>query len=273
MRIILADIARYEDCIAKAAMRLQATQPDFQAKRIELQRAGSDAIIPVTGPLVYREDFWSWMMDATDYESIRIRLEMAAMDPEVSRVILVFDTPGGEVTGLTEIASLLGSYGKPTVAVVDPLCASAGLWIASQCDSIVSVPSGEIGSLGVQAVHASYYEMFKKTGLDIKVFRASISPEKNLGHPYEDRSESADKYMQARVDKWGMRFVETVASGRGVTTEEVLSKFGKGQMLDSDDAKAVGLIDEIGSLRSVLAGSKGRYPSKRRAISRRTLLN
>lgn len=260
MRILLIDDSRYQECLERAAARFQATGEMQAGERvIEVIRQGSDAIIPVSGPLTYRSDFWTWWFGGTSYEDIRFKLSACVADPNVERVILVFDTPGGEVTGITEAAEAISQCKKPTVAVVDPTCASAGLWLASQCKRIVSVKSGEIGSLGVQAVTASYAQYFADKGIDLKIFRAAISPDKNLGHPYEKRTEKADEYLQTRIDKWGDKFVGAVARGRGVTASEVLSKFGQGRMFEAEDAKDIGLIDEIGSLESVLA--EKRLPS------------
>ncbi len=266
MRILLIDDSRYQECLERAAAKFQATGEVQAAERvIEVVRQGGDAIIPVSGPLTYRSDFWTWWFGGTSYEDLRMQIAACAADPNVERIIFVFDTPGGEVTGIVECAEAIEKCTKPTVAVVDPTCASAGLWLASQCSRFVSVPSGEIGSLGVQAVTVSYAKMFADKGIDIKIFRAAISPDKNLGHPYEERSEKADEYLQSKIDKWGDRFVDAVARGRGVSASDVLSKFGQGRMFEADDAKDIGLIDEIGSLQSILAEKRIVGKSKARA--------
>ena len=214
---------------------------------------GSDAIIQVTGPLSYKYDFWSWYSDGTSYQGISAKLDAAMGSADCKRVVMVFDTPGGEVTGIMELARKLRECIKETVAVVDPCAASAGLWLATQCKKIVSIESGEVGSLGVQCVAVSYAKMFEEAGIDVRVVRAGVSPDKNMAHPYEPMSKEAVEYLQGRVDKMAARFVADVAAGRGKDEKFVTENFGKGRMLDSQEAMDVGLIDSVGTLAGVLA--------------------
>lgn len=262
MRLILANTQYLEEHLQKAAIRFQATG-NVEAAFIEGRQSedevvtvGTNAVISVSGPLSYKYDLWAWLSDGSSYCGLQKKIRLAEQNENVSQIVMVYDTPGGEITGLQETADLIASVTKPIIAVVDPCCASAGLWLASQSDRIVSIPSGEIGSLGVQAVAMNYYEYFKKAGIDVSIFRANISPNKNLGHPYEEMTEEAREYIQSRVDEAGDRFVSTVAKGRNVSEAKVLSEFGQGKMLLAKDAKSVGLIDDIASLQEVLFDKK-----------------
>lgn len=257
MNLLLANEERYDE-YAQRAMAQRAMAGDVYAGRekMELEVVGNTAIIHVCGGLTFRNDFWSWLFGGCSYEDIQLQIAMAESSPMVEQVVLRFDTPGGEVIGIMECGDAIFNCKKATTAVVDPECASAGLWLASQCKSIVSVRSGMVGSLGVQAVSRNYYKMMQEAGIDVKIFRASISPNKNLGHPYEARTEEADKELQATVDKWGKRFVDAVARGRKVSAETVLEKFGKGKMLEAQEAIDAGLIDSIGNIQSVLSGKR-----------------
>lgn len=230
---------------------------------------GSDALIEVSGPTSYKPSMWAWYYGGCSYLGLQARMEAAIKDETVTRLVLVFDTPGGQVTGLAECAAFVKNCGKPTVALVDPQCASAGLYIASQCNRIVSIPSGEIGSLGTQGTFVSYAEMYKKMGLDIYILRADISPDKNALHPYEPLNKAGLKDMQARIDKMGEAFVAAVAEGRKTDRAGVLANFGQGRMLDADEALKVGLIDEIGTMKSVLAESVSVAKDSRRKNSAR----
>lgn len=218
---------------------------------------GTTAFIPVTGPLTYKYDIWTWLFGGCSYQGLMSKIQTADTDPEVTRIVLVMDTPGGEVTGISEAVAALKNCSKELIAYIDPCCASAGLWLASQCDRIVSTESGEVGSLGVQRMAVSLHRAITESGVDIKLIRAAISPDKNLGHPYEEMSDQAIAEFQRRVDKWGARFVADVANGRGVTEDKVRTSFGQGKMLYSDEALSVGLIDEVKTLADLLAENSG----------------
>ncbi len=278
MRLILAHQEYYHDCIERAVVERKMLSQEQAAAQFEARSGldseinvvGQDAVISVSGPLSYKLDFWAWLTGGSSYQGISRQVQIAEQDPNVSRIVLVFDTPGGEIVGLSETASLLASATKDTVAVVDPCCASAGLWLASQTDRIVSLPSGETGSLGVQCVVANYASYYEKLGIDVTVFRADISPDKNLGHPAEGMSDKAREYFQERVDRCGQEFIAAVANGRGVTEAKVMDQFGQGKMLWADDAVKVGLIDEVGTVASVLGETRSTAKRKKTArVSRR----
>ena len=262
MKILLAQAELYQSWLDRGLARFtsfdgDAMEAGMASDMSEFQMTtGGDAIIQVAGPLAYKYDFWSWLMDGSSYQGIMAKIAAAEGNPDVKRVVFLMDTPGGEVTGVREAAAAIAGMKKPTVAMVDPCCASAGLWLASQAKRIVSTTSGEIGSLGVQCMAISYAEYFKENGLDVRLFRAKISPDKNLAHPYEPIGDKAEEYLQGRVDQFGEMFVSAVASGRGVTSEEVLANYGQGKMLTAEEAVDAGLIDGIMSLGALLAESR-----------------
>lgn len=229
----------------------------------ELTVYGSSAIINVAGPLTYKYDFWSWLTDGCSYTGIMQKLKMAEAAEQVSQVVMVFDTPGGEVMGCRMAAEAIKQCKKPVMAYVDPEAASAGLWLASQCEKITCMKDGWVGSLGVQTIMVSMADYYKEAGIDIKVLRSEISPKKNAGIAYEPMNDDAVKERQERVDRKGEMFLEAVASGRGKTVEYALANFGQGAMLDAEDALRVGLIDAIGSIEDVLTSGNMAKPKRR----------
>lgn len=265
--LLLANYEDYLNRISAGAVKrmavgdLQASMSAGMETDSRFQVSGTDAIIEVSGPMSYKYDFYCWLYDGTSYQGLKQQIHAAQANADVRRIVLVMDTPGGDVTGCKETAAVIAGSKKPIDAMVDPTCASAGLWLASQCRKIVCIESGDVGSLGVQIVAKSYARMFQEAGIDISVIRAAISPEKNLGHPYEAFTDEAKAHFQSRCDKWGELFLADVAKGRGVSREVALEQFGKGQMLDADQALACGLIDSIGTIDSVLSEQIADKPS------------
>lgn len=271
--MLLIDALRYEK-FAAASLSKDLSAANISASRdaevAELKMFGNTAVIPVVGPMSYKYDFWTWYFDGTSYQGLRSQLKAADSNNQVERIVLYFDTPGGEVTGLPETARAISNMRKEVIAYVDPCCASAGLWLASQADKIVCMETGEIGSLGCQLEYRSYAEYYKRMGIDVKIFRAAISPDKNLAHSSEPLTETADKYLQERVDMWGERFVSAVAAGRKKTPEYVTEHFGQGRMLYGPEAVSVGLADSIGTFEDVL-GQPTRATRKTTALHRKIL--
>lgn len=285
MIIQLVDQEAFKNIVARSAHKLIASQVTaFESydkamardQDAEYQRVGSTAIISVSGPLSYKYDFWSWYMDGQSYQGLAAKIHAAMGDDSVERVVFMFDTPGGEHCGLGELADLIYTNRdrKECIAVIDPMAASAGYWLASQCNQIVGMKSSMVGSLGTQIVISSMAKYLEDNGYDIRVIRAAISPDKNIAHPYEALSDKAVEHYQKMTDKAGNQFVDAVARGRKVSTETVLKNFGKGLMLFADDALAAGMIDAVSSPAEVLAESKPSSATKRlkmRSISTRHL--
>lgn len=275
MLLLAADLERYLERISRAGAMDAESQAKFEAERgsdNSYLMSGPDAIIEVSGPISYGYDIYSWLFGGSSYIGLQNRLKAANANPDIKRIVMTFDTPGGGVTGCHETSRMIKNSSKPIDAVVNPECASAGLWLASQCRSITCMESGEIGSLGVQSILRSFHRQLQEAGVDMAVIRAAISPSKNLGHPYEELSDEAKIERQSRADKWGETFLAAVASGRGVTRDTAYEKFGQGKMLFADEALAAGLIDRIGTLESVLADREptqtGRKQSARYAALR-----
>jgi ClpP class serine protease len=192
------------------------------------------------------------MFGGCSYMQLVEEVQAAEADPNVKQLIFVFDTPGGTVQGCQLAADTIARGKKPKMGLVDAECASAGLWLASQLDKVVSVQPGSVGSLGCMMRVTSFAKMYEEAGIDARVLRSAVSPNKNKPMATEELTDENLAYWQAKVDKYGQMFVDAVAKGRKRSPEYVLANFGQGHMLDSDEALAVGLIDEIGTMASLM---------------------
>lgn len=187
-------------------------------------------------------------------------------DPEIGTIIIDVDTPGGAVTGTAEAgdAVFAAREKKKVIALVNPLCASAGYWIASQATQIVAVPSADIGSIGVFMMHADCSVMMEQAG--IKPTFIFAGEHKVDGNPYQPLSDDARANWQDEVDTIYAAFLAAVARGRGTTVADVKANFGQGRTLMAPAAKKVGMIDAVSTLDGALArfGVSSRPTSARR---------
>lgn len=183
----------------------------------------------------------SWWSDS-DYSTIIELTKEAESDPAVKSIDYIIDSPGGTVNGLEETARAIKEATKPTKAVIKNMACSAGYWIASQCDEVVSVnESAIIGSIGVMAVYYDYSKMMKNDGVEKIKIVSSKAPDKNL----DPATEKGFKKIQAQLDKTHDIFVKFVAAGRDTTPENVNENYGKGDVLIAEDALNAGMIDRI----------------------------
>lgn len=203
-------------------------------------------IIPIQGVLT-KSDSWA----GTTYDTISAAADKAMSDASIKRVVLAVDSPGGEITGLPETASMLAALAKvkPVNAMVTGDAASAAYWLASQATDITLSPSAEAGSVGVRVMHADISEMLKQAGINVTEMFSGVH--KTEFSPFAPLSEESKVYMQGRLDDARTQFMGDVAKGRGtrVTAEITAANFGEGRMFTADQAVAHGLADRVATTR------------------------
>lgn len=203
------------------------------------------AIIGVDGPLFPKANLMTQMSGATSYAMLMTDLTQAR-DAGAKGVILNINSPGGAVTGVSELAQAIYDMRGtiPIVAYVNGMGASSALMIASAADKVVLNDMAQMGSLGVMSTYPGADPKNKD-----RVFISSQSPLKNA----DPATDAGAKEIQARVDAMAQVFIETVARNRGVATETALNDFGKGGMFVGEGAVKAGLADAVGSFEGVLA--------------------
>jgi signal peptide peptidase SppA len=258
-----------------AVVAHHAAGQDFSADEIEarigarsqgVSQGQGVGVLPIRGTISHRMGSMDESSGGVSTERLSGMLAAYMADETVGSILLDIDSPGGTVTGVSELAAQLFAargQGKPIVALVNGMAASAAYWLASQADEIVSIPSGLTGSIGVYTAHQDMSAALDKEG--VKVTLISAGTHKLEGNPFEPLSDEARAVVQARVDDAYAVFVKDVARGRGVTPGDVRKGYGEGRVLGAKDAKAAGLIDRIGTVEETLGRVMGRSRPSMRA--------
>lgn len=215
------------------------------------------AVIQVAGYIEHRPGILSMLGIGTACTEVSRQLAGALDDSRVSRVVMLFDTPGGSVHGVPELADEIRAARarKPVIAAVDGQCGSAGYWLASQASKIYASQSSEVGSIGVYQAHLDESQALDKAGLKVTLISAGkFKTELASVHPL---STEAAKHLQSRVDSYYGDFVRAVATGRNVSETAVRSGMGQGRMVGTAEAVAERMIDARATLREVLTGAIG----------------
>lgn len=219
---------------------------------MSIDTASGIAIIPVMGSLIRRStwlDAWSGL---TSYGEIAECIDAAINDARVKGILLQLDSFGGEAAGCFELCDKIfaAREQKPIWAIADVDALSAGYAILSSAEMCFCDPSGSTGSIGVVAVHCERSQMNAAMGITYTVFRAG--DRKAEFNPYEKLTSEAAIKMLTSMEKMRQRFAETVSRNRnGLPVSSILET--EGQWYDPDDAKALGLIDDILTYDAVFA--------------------
>lgn len=151
--LVLAVAGRENDNISIEA--LEAYRAEHIPTSERLFKRGSVAVLDVSGPLFRRANLFTAISGATSYDMLRRDLASAMDDHSVRGLALRFDTPGGEVANVDELAKAIreAKERKPIIAYVGSMAASAGYWLASQATEIVISETAILGSIGVRAAY------------------------------------------------------------------------------------------------------------------------
>ena len=224
---------------------------------------GSVMVLPVYGLLDYRLSAMDMACGdgGTSVAKLTADFDAALKNPDVKAILFEFDSPGGSVEGIPELATkILQARGtKPITAMVNTLCASAAYWLASACDEIVITPSGEAGSIGVFMLHVDESAADEQQGFKFTLIKAGKY--KAEGMPFFPLPPDAQAAFQSRVDEWYDQFVKAVAKGRGVPPKAVRDGFGQGRTALAQEAVTLGLADRVATFEETATKLLGRSRS------------
>ncbi len=250
--------------ITRHAGKDEASLASARAASPTLQGRGTNklAVIPIQGVLTNDGPAYY----GSNYQTISDAVEKAAADPDVKRIVLSVDSPGGQVAGLPETAAVIAAAAKtkPVSAIIEGTAASAAYWLASQASDITLTPSGEIGSVGVRMMHVDMSKMLDAAGYTVTELHSGDY--KTEWSPFKPLSEDAQADMQTRLDATHADFLGAVAAGRGLRASVTMRKgrFGEGRMFSANDALRHGMVDRVqaprAAMRAAIAAVAGGLP-------------
>ncbi|MDD5318186.1 MAG: signal peptide peptidase SppA, partial [Candidatus ainarchaeum sp.] len=200
--------------------------------------AGSSAGGIFSGQLAGSDDFVALVGDAKERG-------------EVKAVLIEINTPGGSAVGTSEMYSSVKELGKPTVSYFREVAASGGYYVAAGTDYIVSDPDCITGSIGARSTAQDLSGLFQKIGYNSTVIASGAH--KDMGDPSRPMDEEEIAIMQSIVDEVFQEFRATVEEGRrGKLDSAEFSEVLDGRIVTGRQAKAIGLVDELGNRKAAL---------------------
>jgi protease-4 len=180
--------------------------------RPTMVKTGKVAYIPVRGVIGSGLTELEKMMGACDVEEVEEMLEDAERDPGVEHIIMDFDSPGGTVTGVPELAARIRKCVKHTIGYTSKQSCSAAMWIMSQCDEVYASRSATVGSIGV---YIPFYDMkaaYAQDGVSVDLIKAGWA--KGAGFAGTSLTPEQRKLFQDDVDESHAWFISDVLKVR-----------------------------------------------------------
>ncbi len=186
-----------------------------------------------------------------DSQEVLSELKRFKESPWIKAVVVRIDSPGGAVAPTQEIFEEIQKTKKkkPLIASMGGMATSGGYYIASACDKIVASPGTLTGSIGVIMQLHNVEELMKKIG--VKGYSVKSGVNKDIGSPFQPLSAEGREILQSLVDSVHGQFVSAVAQGRGMD-EKLVRKLADGRVYSGAQAKAIGLVDQFGTLEDAI---------------------
>lgn len=224
----------------------QAAPKSKSGPAVPSSTRGTVAIISVRGVLMRDaiEEFGE-----VDTMGVAHQLRYARGLPEIDGVVMVLDTPGGSVLGLSEVVDEMRSLAsvKPLAVQVQGLCCSAGMYIASAAPFVYAGRTDMVGSIGTINYYFDYTKFLDEIGF--KAVVAATSEIKTLGLPGVAASDTHKAELQRLVDGYFADFKAQMIAGRGAKMKpDALEKYFDARCVLATEAAKDGLIDGIASL-------------------------
>lgn len=206
---------------------------------------GDTAVVNITGTLVTHSAWYDQYLGRVGYPAIRNAVMHSLLDPNIERILLMVDSGGGQVNGVSDLANFLTKAAKikPMIAHTPGSMCSAAYWLASCASTVTASDTATVGSIGAVLIHAEISEMLKEDGVNVTVVRSG--PYKYIGNQYEKLSVEALAEMQGDINAAESIFVKRIAQSRNRGEDYVRTHMGQGRTFIGATAKDVGLVDAV----------------------------
>ena len=183
---------------------------------------------------------------------------------KIKAILLKINSPGGSVGPsqeiFNEIKILKSKHSKTVIAYSSDCCVSGAYYIAAAADALICTPSALIGSIGVYIPQPRLNEFIKHWHVKYKVIKTGDY--KALNDPLLESTPEGQLMLQNITDDCYNQFINDVSQSRAKLLKSNVDIWGNGKLFTGNQAKKIGLVDEIGSQSTVEEELKKRAPIK-----------
>lgn len=180
-------------------------------------------------------------------ETLSRQLREARKDDNVKAIVLRVETPGGSAFAselIRQEVLLLKEAGKPVIASMGSVAASGGYWISANADEIWASPTTITGSIGIFGAIPNLEGTLAEIGITTDGVGTTPLVSAGLNKPLPAKLQTI---IQSNIENGYDRFLELVADGRGMTTEQV-DEIAQGRVWSGQKAHELGLVDHLGNI-------------------------
>lgn len=248
---------QYEEKLAKASGLEHPDQLNYlsledyigYAKTQEIS-SGRDkvAVIFAQGEIIYGEGG----QDLIGQGIMNEALIKARDDKSVKAIVVRVNSPGGSalVSDIIWRQIELAKMKKPVVVSMGNMATSGGYYIASGADRIFAEPTTVTGSIGVFGTVPNVGQLTDDIGINAEQVGTNTN---SVGYSiFEPMGDNFRTVVRQGVEDAYNTFLDRVSKGRGISIAKADS-LAQGRVWSGVDAKRLGLVDELGTLKDAVA--------------------
>nr|DAG31913.1 MAG TPA: hypothetical protein [Caudoviricetes sp.] len=221
------------------------------------------SVLTVDGPITRNGGYCSY--GSIDHRDMMMR---AADHPLCRGHVFIINTPGGSAWAKNDYALAIDyahSKGQRVIALIDGMCDSAGMYLASFCDERYYMnPKDQIGCIGVMAAFYTLPDGAKGKYTD-ETYHELYDPKSfDKNKAYRDlANKDDDKELIKELAELGIEFRADVKKACPNATDEHLH----GKVFNAEDVKGI-LMDGQSSFKEVVQHTFALYDGRAELINR-----
>ncbi|MET0553079.1 MAG: signal peptide peptidase SppA [Vicinamibacteria bacterium] len=191
-------------------------------------------------------------------DSTAALIRKARLDEKVKAVVLRVDSGGGSSFAsevIREELARVRADKKPVVVSMGSVAASGGYWIATSSDEVWASPATITGSIGIFGMFPTFQKPLAKH-LGMRVDGVGTTWLSGALRPDVEMKPELKEAFQTIIDRGYEDFLDRVAHARKMDRDAV-DRIARGRVWSGEDAKQIGLVDQLGGLdQAVTAAAK-----------------
>ncbi len=189
-------------------------------------------------------------------DTVASAFRAAVEDEDVKAILFRVDSPGGSYVASDAIyreTLRAKEAGKPVIVSMGDVAGSGGYFVAMAADTIVAQPGTITASIGVLGGKMLTRAMWEKIGLTWD--DVATGPQSRMWSAFHDYTPEQWERFEGWLDRVYEDFTGKVAAGRKLPRERVL-EIAKGRIWTGEDAKRLGLVDELGGYPAAMKAAR-----------------
>lgn len=250
-RMVISLVLLITAVIQHGCVTVNLLEPPGPVQEVQLSGSGDGKVLLLDlSGVISSQDKDGFIPQPNLLATFKEELTKASKDEKIKAVVVRINSPGGTVNASDilyhELKTFKANKKIPVIVSMMDVAASGGYYLAMASDAILVHPSTVTGSIGVIMLTVNAKGLLEKVGVEASAITSG--PRKDMGSPFRTMTAEEKVIFQSVIDSFYDRFLAVVKEGRPNLSADQIKKLADGRIYSGDQAKAAGLVDEVGYL-------------------------